>query len=66
MFYVQVGFALLVTVIWAALYVRHIVDPNFPAPESMLPLLMLVAGFLLGDRIVKAVRNGKKRNGNGS
>lgn len=59
MFYLQVGFALVVTLIWAALYVKHFLDPSFPAPDNMLPLLMLVGGALLGDRIMKAVKNGK-------
>lgn len=66
LFYIQVGFALVVTIIWAALYIRHFLNPSFPPPEGMLPLLMLVAGYLLGDRIVKAVKNGdikKEKNG---
>ena len=53
----------MITLVWAGLYTRALVDESFQAPAEIIPVVLIAVGFILGGEILKIRRNG--RNGNG-
>jgi uncharacterized membrane protein AbrB (regulator of aidB expression) len=55
--------AWLILTIWAAMYVRKVLDPTFPVPSEMLPVVLPVVGYLFGRDWRDRLR-GKDRGSN--
>lgn len=43
--------AWLIALVWAATYTRKVIDPSFPVPAEITPVMILVAGYLFGKDI---------------
>jgi hypothetical protein len=48
--------AWVITFVWAAGYVRKLVDPSFPVPAEVTPVMLLAAGYLFGKDIKEKTR----------
>lgn len=66
--------AWLITLIWAAGYIRKLIDPRFPVPAEVTPVMLLAAGWLFGkdvkeklrERVNKALSDPEGDNGGNS
>lgn len=47
----RVAVAWIILVIWAAMYVRKLIDPSFPVPVEITPVMLLAAGYFFGTDI---------------
>ena len=53
--------AWIVSLVWAALYIRKIIEPEFPVPAEVTPVMLVVAGALFGKDIRdRILGNGKE------
>lgn len=41
--------AWVITIVWVAMYVRKLLDPSFPVPAELTPVMLLAAGYLFGS-----------------
>ncbi len=48
--------AWLITIVWAAGYVRKLIDPAFPVPAEITPVMLLAAGYLFGKDAAEKLR----------
>lgn len=56
--------ALVVTIAWTVSFVADILIPEYDPPGSVGTLMLLVAGALFGEGVVRGVKNGNdKKNG---
>jgi hypothetical protein len=56
--------AVLVTLVWASVYLADVLSETFSAPPEISAPMLAVVAWLFGVEVRKAVRNnGAKRNG---
>jgi ABC-type transport system involved in cytochrome bd biosynthesis fused ATPase/permease subunit len=53
--------AWIITAVWAAGYVRKLIDPNFPVPAEVTPVMLLAAGYLFGRDVKEKLRERVRR-----
>jgi hypothetical protein len=46
-----------ITAIWAALYIRKIIDPTFPVPPEVTGVMLLAAAYLFNRDFRKKLRD---------
>ena len=53
--------AWIITLIWAACYVRKLIEPDFPVPAEITPVMLLGAGYLFSrdvrDKLREKIRD---------
>lgn len=52
--------AWVIVIVWAATYIRKVIDPSFPVPAEITPVMLAAAGYLFGKDIKDRILNGKK------
>jgi hypothetical protein len=52
----RAALAWLITGVWAACYVRKLIDPTFPVPVEITPVMLLAAGWLFGVDVRKKIK----------
>lgn len=52
----RLALAWLITAVWAACYVRKLIDPSFPVPAEITPVMLLAAGFLFGQDVRRKLK----------
>lgn len=64
----RTAIAWIITVVWAAMYTRKLVEPGFPVPAEITPVMLIVAGYFFGkdikDKLTERVKKvGESENG---
>ena len=58
-------FGIVVTVIWAAVWIVAILRNDYGGATALTPLILLVAGGIFSDPAIRMLRNGKEKRSNG-
>lgn len=57
----RIAVAWIITIVWAAGYVRKLLDPSFPVPAEITPVMLIAAGYLFGRDVKEKLRERVRR-----